>query len=125
MREYWGALAAIAEDPFCRVVLDASLKGIAVLGASAVVTLGLRRGSASARHLVWVLAIAGAFGLPFLSALLPAWTVLLPQSWAITQAVPVALAMGPATPVISGGRLASCVVGRCARSSNGSRVSWA
>ena len=52
---------------------DAFLKSFVILIVAGGVCLCWRRGAASARHLVWFLAVAGLLFLPGLSRLLPAW----------------------------------------------------
>ena len=59
--------------PACRGFLDALLKSFVILIVAGGVCLCWRRGAASARHLVWFLAVAGLLCLPGLSGLLPAW----------------------------------------------------
>jgi HEAT repeat protein/beta-lactamase regulating signal transducer with metallopeptidase domain len=51
------------------------LKGTLVLIAALVLTLLLRRASASARHLIWTSAFACLVALPFASMMLPEWSV--------------------------------------------------
>jgi beta-lactamase regulating signal transducer with metallopeptidase domain len=59
------------------------LKASCVMGAAAMVSaLGYRRSSASFRHLVWTLAVAGLLVLPVLSAGLPGWQVAMPAALA-------------------------------------------
>ncbi len=55
------------------VFLDALLKSFVILLVAGGVCLCWRRSAASARHLVWFLAVAGVLCLPGLSRLLPAW----------------------------------------------------
>jgi hypothetical protein len=52
---------------------DLLLKSFVVLIVAGGVCLCWRRGAASARHLVWLLAVAGLLCLPGLSGLMPAW----------------------------------------------------
>jgi len=52
---------------------DALLKSFVILIVAGGVCLAWRRGAASARHLVWFLAVAGLLSLPGLSCLMPAW----------------------------------------------------
>jgi len=52
-------------------LLALALKSALLLGAAGLLCLALRRASAAARHLVWLLAVAGALGLPLLSLLVP------------------------------------------------------
>ncbi|HXP60816.1 MAG TPA: M56 family metallopeptidase, partial [Dongiaceae bacterium] len=49
------------------------LKSFVILLVAGGVCLCWRRGAASARHLVWFLAVAGLLSLPGLSCLMPAW----------------------------------------------------
>src|SRR6476469_3791286 len=56
-------------------VADAVGKASILLGAAGLTSLALRRGSASARHLVWTLALVGALLVPVLSLALPRWSV--------------------------------------------------
>src|SRR3982751_2157121 len=56
-------------------IADVVGKASILLGAAALTALALRRGSASARHLVWTLALAGALLVPALSLALPRWRV--------------------------------------------------
>src|SRR6476661_8138865 len=56
-------------------IADAVGKASILLGAAALTTFALRRGSASARHLVWTLALVGALIVPALSLALPRWQV--------------------------------------------------
>ncbi len=59
-----------------KVLLDASLKGLIILGVAWGVTLIMRKSSATARHLVWLLAMVSLLVLPMLSVVLPSWGVL-------------------------------------------------
>ncbi len=58
------------------VLLDATCKGTALILLATLATLGMRRASAAARHLVWATAMLWLLTLPVLSAVLPAWQVL-------------------------------------------------
>ncbi len=72
------------------ILLDAAVKGLAVLAVAAAATLALRRGSAALRHLVWSLSVLGLLCIPVLSVTLPQWRVPLLPSWAAVPApVPV------------------------------------
>ena len=65
-------------------IIEAALKGTAILALAALLVLALRRASAAHRHLVWACALAGIAVLPGLLATLPAWSVRAPalaQSW--------------------------------------------
>ncbi len=64
------------------ILLDASVKGFAVLlAAGFVCLLILRRGSASSRHLVWLMAMAALIALPVLSVLAPSWEIPILPRW--------------------------------------------
>jgi len=63
------------------VLADAAVKGTVVLAIAAGMSVALRRASASARHMVWLLAVVSLIGLPVLSAVLPAWQVPLVPRW--------------------------------------------
>ena len=80
------------------LLLDAAIKGLAILLLTALAILAMRRSSAAARHLVWFLGTASLLLLPFLSATLPGWYIL--PNWAITSpaAQPPATPSQPATP---------------------------
>ena len=58
------------------VLLDATIKGAALLALAGLVTLCMRRTSAAPRHAVWMLAMVGLLLLPLLSTTLPGWRVL-------------------------------------------------
>ena len=68
------APASVAGLPWLAVA-DAVGKASILLGAAGLTSLALRRGSASARHLVWTLALVGALLVPVLSLALPRWSV--------------------------------------------------
>ena len=55
------------------VLLDAVIKVTLLLAAAGAASLALARASASARHLVWTIALTGALVLPVLSVALPRW----------------------------------------------------
>ena len=57
------------------ILTDALVKSTVILLLAAIVTVCLRRSSASLRHLVWTLACGGILVLPLASALLPNWRV--------------------------------------------------
>ena len=58
------------------VLLDATIKGAALLALASLVILCMRRTSAASRHAVWLLAMVGLLLLPALSTTLPGWRVL-------------------------------------------------
>ncbi|MGD0387486.1 MAG: M56 family metallopeptidase [Tepidisphaeraceae bacterium] len=72
------------------VLLDAAVKGLAILSLTALTVLAMRRASAAARHLVWFLGAASVLILPILSAALPGWHIL-PQ-WANNATSPAPIA---------------------------------
>ena len=53
--------------------IDAVAKASVILGATALAVTLLRRASASARHLVWMLGLASALAVPALSLVTPRW----------------------------------------------------
>jgi beta-lactamase regulating signal transducer with metallopeptidase domain len=69
---HWHGLLAAAG----LVAMDAVVKSVFWLAAAALVTSGMRRASAAARHFVWLLAVVGLFALPVLSWTLPGWDIL-------------------------------------------------
>ncbi|NQU21293.1 MAG: hypothetical protein HQ567_08425 [Candidatus Nealsonbacteria bacterium] len=73
-----------AAESWLPVLIDASIKGLAVLGLAAVATRMMRRSSAATRHLVWFAALTSLPLLPVLSATLPDWHVL--PGWAALPA---------------------------------------
>ncbi len=74
------------------LLLNASVKGAAVLIAAGFLTLCWRGASASTRHLIWLSAVTLVLLMPVLSTVLPAWSIL-PQWSAISV---------PAAPAASG-----------------------
>jgi carboxyl-terminal processing protease len=75
------------------LLLDAALKGTALLVVACVLAVALRRAGAARRHLLWALALAGLLVLPVLGLLLPRWQLPLTSPWAgetETRAVPAA-----------------------------------
>ncbi|HDZ22257.1 hypothetical protein LCGC14_0274960 [marine sediment metagenome] len=78
------AIPAGVTGDWLMLLLDASVKGLAILTIAGVVTLLMRKISAAERQLVWVVAMAALLILPVVSAALPGWQVL--PSW--RQAAP-------------------------------------
>src|SRR5258708_18706904 len=62
------------------LLIACALKGPFILVAACLLSVALRRASAAARHLVWVVAFAALLLLPVLSITVPRWTVTVPQS---------------------------------------------
>ncbi len=62
------------------ILLDAAVKGTLLLAAAGLVAMAMRRASAAARQVVWLLALSALLGLPLASAVLPGWRVL--PGWA-------------------------------------------
>ena len=58
------------------LILDSAIKGVLLLGAAVLAAVLMRKASASARHLVWVVAVVALLVLPVLSVGLPQWRVL-------------------------------------------------
>ena len=56
-------------------LVPAILKVTVFLVAAGLLSLALRRRTAAVRHLVWTAALAGALAIPFLSGVLPRWTI--------------------------------------------------
>src|SRR5688572_26647916 len=65
------------------LMFDSALKGLALLLLAGFSALALWRASASARHLVWLVAVVALLIVPLLSVALPQWRVL-PQ-WAVVE----------------------------------------
>jgi hypothetical protein len=55
--------------------LQAAARATVILAATGMVATALRRSSASARHIVWVLGLVGALLVPAFSLALPKWEV--------------------------------------------------
>jgi beta-lactamase regulating signal transducer with metallopeptidase domain len=69
-------MSTFVVDPAMSAALWITVKASVLLGVAAIVqALLYRRASASARHLVWTLAIVGVLLLPMLSLALPRWNV--------------------------------------------------
>ena len=63
------------------LLLTASLRVMAVLAAAWLITLSLRRSSASARHMVWTCALGAAVLAPVLLQI-PGWQLTIPETFA-------------------------------------------
>lgn len=69
----WSSLLAI--------LIDSGVKGVILLSLASLIVLSMRRSSASARHLVWALALCGLLLLPIVSMIMPAWQLpILPRA---------------------------------------------
>jgi len=58
------------------VLLDAAVKGLVLLAVAGVLVLAMRKASAAARQVVWLLALGALIVLPIASAALPSWGIL-------------------------------------------------
>lgn len=79
------ALAALAVEmgALPAVLIEVALKGTMLLGVAMAAALLLRRSTATMRHMVWSMSLAGLLIVPVLALVLPAWSVpLLPASLA-------------------------------------------
>ncbi len=65
------------------LLIDAAVKGLALVIVALIVVLALRKQAASRKHLVWSLAAGALVILPVLSTCLPAWRISVPASWRI------------------------------------------
>jgi beta-lactamase regulating signal transducer with metallopeptidase domain len=75
---------SVWSEQWIAALLDAAVKGTALLGFAALAASVLRKRSAAIRQLVWVLALGVLLVLPLVSQALPAWQVL--PSWVRWQA---------------------------------------
>ena len=57
------------------MIAPAAVKGSLLLALTGLLSLALRKASASLRHLLWVLGLAGVLVLPLLHAALPSWQI--------------------------------------------------
>src|SRR5262249_61412064 len=55
--------------------IELTLKGIMILAAAGLLSVGLRNASAASRHAVWSLAVCALLLLPVLTWAVPAWRV--------------------------------------------------
>ncbi len=76
--------------------MDLLFKSTLILGLAGAVTAALRHSSASVRHAIWALAVAGALAVGPLSLLLPAWHL---------PVIPSADRGGPAAGAVPAARL--------------------
>jgi beta-lactamase regulating signal transducer with metallopeptidase domain len=91
------SLGQLASDA-ARVLLDASLKGLVLLAMAGVLVLAMRKASAAARQMVWLLAMAGLIILPPASMCLPSWEIL--PTWADVEiAAPTAPPAGDSSTI--------------------------
>ena len=70
------------------VFLEWAGRASVILAATGLVALTLRRSSASARHLVWVLGLVTALVVPALSAAVPKWELPIVRVAAAAPAIP-------------------------------------
>ena len=70
-----GVTNALTDTPLLLALTDAAVKSAALLMLTAAGSWLLRKKSASARHALWVGALAGVLVLPGLSLMLPTWRV--------------------------------------------------
>ena len=82
-------------------VIDVILKVTVVLALAPVAARALSRGSAAARHQIWVVALAASLLMPVLAAVAPQWQLeVLPAPATTMQAVS-APAPAPVKPAVS------------------------
>lgn len=94
MLQVW---ASSSNEAWASLLVDAAIKGTAILLIAGAVTRVLRNASAAARHLVWLLAMASLLLLPVLSLSVPAWRVL-PAWMGLGRTVPQAVTAASPTP---------------------------
>ncbi|HEU4457242.1 MAG TPA: HEAT repeat domain-containing protein, partial [Longimicrobium sp.] len=82
-------------DPVAALVIKATL----ILGAAALGSIWLRNASASARHFLWTVAIAGVLALPVASRILPYRLAILPAFRAPATAASVGGETAPLAPL--------------------------
>ena len=73
-------LASSEPAAWLTLLADASIKGTAILLATAAAVVLMRRARAGTRHLAWCLALVGAAALPALSRIVPRWSVPVPAA---------------------------------------------
>ena len=73
MNAIFSFTAPAASLGWLELLLDASVKALAILALTGAATLLLRRSSAAMRHLVWTLGVLAVLCMPLLSAALPQW----------------------------------------------------
>ncbi len=76
----------VGSDATGVALLDAAVKGFVLLAVAFAFTFAMRRAAASARHLVWLAALACALVLPVGAGLLPGWRAL--PAWMRWETVP-------------------------------------
>lgn len=100
MWTWLGNLGSEPWGPALLLVVDAVAKGLVLLALTSLATICMRRASASARHLVWALALAGLLVLPVLSVAVPKWRLaILPGETAPVAETPPAGNVAEAVPV--------------------------
>ena len=63
------------------VLLDATVKGAAILVLAGGLALMLRKKSAAVQHMMWLMALTALLALPVLSTTLPAWRIPILPAW--------------------------------------------
>jgi beta-lactamase regulating signal transducer with metallopeptidase domain len=95
------ALSGFGSLQLSPFVLALLAKGTLVLLFASVLNLALRRASASARHMVWLLTLATLLALPVLTALLPRWDLpVLPRTAVPARPARLEPALGPVQPLM-------------------------
>ncbi len=103
----------VAAASWPAALLGCALKGLVLVGLGAVASLALRRVSAAARHLAWVLTMVGLVALPLVSAAVPSLPVPVPvpdamlRVSALAAAAPAASAAATRTASDPAGALAA------------------
>jgi len=81
------------------LLADVGLKGIVLMALASLAAFAMKRSTASARHLVYLLALGGLLFLPFVSLLVPMWQLpILPASESPAVPAPRSLNAIPDTP---------------------------
>lgn len=81
-------MSVFAIDTPLQAIAALAAKATLLMALAAVAVLASRRLSAAARHWTITLAVCGLLGLPFLTGVLPSWTVLQVQAVAAPAVVP-------------------------------------
>lgn len=82
-------MMALPVSDLLAAVADAGIRGTLVLAVAFAAAAGMRRSSASARHLVWLAALTAMLLLPLARTVVPEWRVLpVPAASAVLPTVP-------------------------------------